>query len=457
MAETLNESPALPTSLWQLLADGANKNERRLAITVMHQPADHFAMLTPNAKDHNQGPWLSWTYGELKHASVRLAAGMQKAGVERGSTIATLIPNGIECYLVLWVSAILQLTLAPLDPGLVDSGREDQLKDYMAGISPQTVLVVGFPAAEALDKTMKECGIAFKVSLMLEQAAVPPWTSLSDVAATTIADELDDAGLAQDTALYDSGARVAAILFTSGTSSGRPKGCPLRVRNLLNCLVNDCAFVEFPSSINMQNVNFRVIWLCVSLTAFRNGSHVVMPSQAFSVTSALDAIEHGKAELLICITPQIQAFAKELSMRNRDLHSLRYVLAGGDMVTVDAVAKAQECFPQARILTAHGMTEGTGVLGWLGHDPGPSIPEHHGIISVGIPAPGTLVRICDEESRVVSRGEIGELHLGGQSVIDHYLGNEQAQSFYCDDQGSWVSLKHRRPLNRSLALLQTIY
>lgn len=43
--------------------------------------------------------------------------------------MVTLIANGIECPIMLWASAILQLTLAPLDVKLLDVGREDQLKD----------------------------------------------------------------------------------------------------------------------------------------------------------------------------------------------------------------------------------------------------------------------------------------------------------------------------------------
>ena len=49
-----------------------------------------------------------------------------------------------------------------------------------------------------------------------------------------------------------------------------------------------------------------------------------------------------------------------------------------------------------------------------------------------------MVRICDAERRTLSRGEIGDLYIGGPSVIEHYLHNDQATGFYHDESGSWL-------------------
>ena len=58
---------------------------------------------------------------------------------------------------------------------------------------------------------------------------------------------------------------------------------------------------------------------------------------------------------------------------------------------------------------------------------------------LGRMAPGGKARICAPGSREpVERGAIGELHLGGMTVIDRYVGgDEDVSGFYTDPAGSW--------------------
>ena len=438
LAEIYNPSPTLPSSLWHMLDAGSKIDPDSPAISVMHQSWDHFAKLLPHAERNARRQWLSWTYAELKHASLSLAAGMQDHGVKRGSVVATFINNGIENELLLWVSAILQLTLAPLDPGLLSPGRDDQLKDYITRLHPQTVVVSDASAANAMDDVLARYDIRTETKVTLEKSANPGWTPLESLAVAFPESDEEPSCLAQKATLEDSGKRVALVLFTSGTSTGRPKGCPLTVRGMLNGAVNDMAFADLPSTLIMQNVNFRVICPAMSLSAFRKGGHVVMPGPAFSPKQCLDTIEQCRAELVVCIPVMIQAIARDPLLKSRNLDSLRQVVLGGDMATEDVMSKAQEIFPNAHITTGHGMSEGFGTLGWLVQGLGQPIPSYGSIMSVGAPAPGTLARICADDGTVLQRGEAGQLHLGGPSMIEHYLGNVQPDLFYRDEHGSWV-------------------
>ena len=58
---------------------------------------------------------------------------------------------------------------------------------------------------------------------------------------------------------------------------------------------------------------------------------------------------------------------------------------------------------------------------------------------VGRMAPGAKARICAPNSREpMKRGEIGELHLRGATIINGYIGgNDDNSRFYADGDGSW--------------------
>ena len=221
----------------------------------MHQPADHLASIRAESSHQCENRWLSWTYGQLKDASLRLARGMLKAGVERGSTLATVIPDGIESELLLWVSAILQLTLAALDVGLLSAGREDQLKEYVTRISPQTAVFPDANSVALFNQALQTLGIGVNLRLILEGTS-SGWTPLEEMAAAGPLVDIKVSGLAQDAALEQGGNRIAVILFMSGTLTGRLKGCPLKVRGLLNGTLNACCLEEVPPRC-------RLVWLCV--------------------------------------------------------------------------------------------------------------------------------------------------------------------------------------------------
>ena len=52
---------------------------------------------------------------------------------------------------------------------------------------------------------------------------------------------------------------------------------------------------------------------------------------------------------------------------------------------------------------------------------------------------GAKLRICEPESRkVLRRGEVGELHLGGSGVIGGYMYGDN-KVFYDDENGHWIA------------------
>lgn len=445
MSEYYGDPPSIPSSLWAMFDACAEKNMDSIALTVMHQPANHLSHLRPSSSNMSSGvKCLQWTFADLRHAAISVARVFHKKGAERGSTIVTLIPNGVECVLLFWVAVALQLTLAPLDPRLLDVGREQQLRDYMERLQPAIVVVPGGDGAGAVDQALESANVEHGPRVSLAMLESNRWHWLADLVPSGVDDaEIDDALLTQDAALEANGSRVGIILFTSGTSSGQPKGCPRSVRNLLAGAVAEFAMPDVPHRLIVHTPNSGAIAQAFIVMSGHTGRHIIIPAATFSPSAAVGAIEQFKAELLVAIPVMSRVFEKELAGRELDVSALRMVAIGGDMATVDAKQKFEELFPHSRCIVGHGMSEGHSLLGWRTQGVPSPYPEYHNILGIGHPQPGSLVRICDEEGQVVPRGEAGELNFGGPLVIEGYLEDAQSEAFFQDEKGHWMNTGDR--------------
>lgn len=438
LSEFYSDPPAIPDSLWHIFDAASKDHASNTAMTVMHQSAAHLSSLrSPSSPPMPAGGrCLQWTFSDLRHASLLLARGFHTRGVHRGSTMVTLVANGIECVLLLWVSAILQLTFAPLDVKLLDPGREEQLRDYMRRLKPAVVVVPEAEGGRAVDAALLAVDARAGLKVSLAESNVSYWRELVGISSSE--SESDEAILSHDEVLDQNGDRVAILLFTSGTSTGRPKGCPRTVRNLLSANVGEFAFLNIPQKSVVHTPNSGAIVQAFLLLFGSTGREIIIPGPFFSPAGALDAVEQYGAQMMVAIPVMSRMFEKEMSAQERDLSALREIAIGGDMVTSEAKEKFEQLFPTARVVLGHGMTEAISMLGWRGHALPEVYPQYHNILAIGYAQPGSCLRICDEQGKVVPRGEAGEIHFGGPCVIDHYLENDQPENFYCDERGSWM-------------------
>ena len=118
--------------------------------------------------------------------------------------------------------------------------------------------------------------------------------------------------------------------------------------------------------------------------------------------------------------------------------SLRCVLLGGTVISPDMIAAATD---QARLSAdvakiGFGMSEGLPILGTTIDV---ALKSEDGCLGLNKIAPGIRVKICGPKSRkALRRGETGELHVGGATLIQGYLTGD-SRAFYDDLQGHWLA------------------
>ena len=119
------------------------------------------------------------------------------------------------------------------------------------------------------------------------------------------------------------------------------------------------------------------------------------------------------------------------------VQSLRFVGFGSTVISpetlVDAAKPAK--LGTVKLAVGFGMSE---VLPVLGTHPDHKLKAQGGCLGLDMLAPGARVRICEHGScKVLERGEVGELHIGGEGVIKRYMYGDNAV-FYDDDWGHWI-------------------
>lgn len=441
------------SSLFQHIEQGLRSNPHGPAVIMMHQPADHLNELTSTAsrEDTSNGhgsqgnphsDCLSWTFTQLHEAAMKLSMGLKAQGVESGMRIATFIPNRVEWQLTLWMTTLLRLTLCSVDPGAAaEVPRKVELESFLTRLDPDVIMVPDASVAANIDAAISSLGRSSpKVKIVLDGDVPRGWTNITQLVASAQPRKDDEAFL--QAARNDDPDRVAMIMFTSGTSSGQPKGCPRTVAAESH-KINTITWGNFHSNTRALGgtANFRIIAPTIHLPIWKAGGCVVSPVPGTGSSGLADVMQKYSITHVLSVPAILNALATYLrsSGRTVDTSCVEVVMLGGDMITRDVVLKAQKQFPQARVMNGHGMTEGGGSFDAFHQGSAADIPCYRNICTVGNVARGSRVRLCDDQSgKTVRRGETGELLFNGKSIIKNYLGNEYQDAFLLEDGEQWL-------------------
>ena len=448
LAELDGGSKEARTSSFSLIQEGLQKSPDKPALIVAHQPAEHLSgLLDSNDDDVKQTrsngdstkTCFTWTYTQLHHASLKLVNGMFACNIRPKMTIVTLIPNSAEWALILWTSVFFRTTLSSVDPGALSQPRRDELVNFLVTLTPDVIVVPDAEGAKAVDEALQAANTILPLlRLTLADSASETWKSLVDVATADIPQQIDEEGLTR-AALTDDPDRTSLILFTSGTSSGKPKGCPRSVR--VTAFATEFAFLgprdNTTTRALISSANFRIIAPMRMLSTWSHGGVNVVINVA-SAPNILDAAEQHRITHLILFPAVVHAVAADPKLQQRDLSSVTCVGSGGDIITKSLLHKMKATFPTAINYIGHGMTEGGCIVRWSwAQTPLEQLPYFGEIAPLGRIAVGAKVRVWNtEERRVAKRGEPGELHLCSPGMITHYLGHTNKDAFITGDDGT---------------------
>ena len=235
-----------------------------------------------------------------------------------------------------------------------------------------------------------------------------------------------------------------AVLLHTGGTTGTPKAVVLTHRNLVANVAQSAAWVSglrhgaevFSAVLPF----FHAFGLTLSLTTavHLGATQVVFPR--FDTDMVLAAMRRRPVTFFGGVPPMFARLADAAEERGADLSSVRFAISGA-MALDGAVAAHWERVTGGLIIEGYGMTETSPVA--LGNPLGPG--RRPG--ALGLPFPGTEVRVVDPEEPAVDvpDGAVGELLVRGPQVFAGYWADPAATADVMVD-GGWLrtgDLVHR--------------
>ncbi|UOZ05532.1 non-ribosomal peptide synthetase [Amycolatopsis sp. WQ 127309] len=321
------------------------------------------------------------TYAALDDRSDRLAAALVATGVQSGDVVAVEAGRGIAT-----IVALLSILKAGAAYLALDSRYPARHRELLLGDAGVKVLLVPDDRAMVLPAGVRA------VRSDVEHPAL--------------------GFLRPEVRAED----VAYLAYTSG-STGVPKGVCVPHRAVGRLVVGadflpigpDDVFLHFaPAAFDASTLE---IW-----GPLLNGARLVLaPPHDLPVTELTKfAGQHGVTILWLTAGLFHQAVETGLD----DLRGLRYLIAGGDVVSPAHVRRALAALPGTSVVNGYGPTENT-TFTCCHRVTGPTYDS----VPIGRPIRGTGVHVLDENLTPVPDGTIGELYATGAGLAHGYWGS----------------------------------
>lgn len=370
------------------------------------------------------------TFAQVDRLTDQFAAYLRfELGLRKGDRVAIQSPNCLTYPVFLFGAAKAGCVVVNLNPlytapemefALNDSGAKllviiDLFADKLTTVIPKTqvrtVLLTNiaelFPPArkfivktvQRLKKMIPDCAIEAK---SFENALKHGAKHIAGGKSTAAFDlVLDD---------------LLALQYTGGTT-GRPKGAMLTHRNLVSNVVQSYAGLEPHFRDNKTTLTplpmYHIFALGVSTLIYRAGGHNVLIPSPRPISNLKSAFEKFNFRFMTGVNTLFLGLLHEEWFRTKPPRELKLAIGGGAAVQ-DAVAKRWKEVTGHRLYQGYGLTETS-----------PSVtsspingPEK--VNTIGVPFPGTLVRLIDENGNPVPVGAQGELIVKGPQVMKGY-------------------------------------
>ena len=211
---------------------------------------------------------------------------------------------------------------------------------------------------------------------------------------------------------------IAYIMYTSGTT-GKPNGVEIPHRGITR-LVFEATYLPFEedltflqlSTISFDAATFE-IW-----GALLNGHKLtIYPDRVVEFANLKQTIDQQYINCLFLTTSLFNVLIDENPFV---LQSIKYILTGGEAVSVKHIRKAQEVLPNTQLIHVYGPTECTTFA--TSHQIA-KVSSNCNAIPIGKAIDETVIYLFDDNLLPTADGEIGELYIGGKGLALGYHNN----------------------------------
>ena len=337
--------------------------------------------------------YKDWTRREIKDRVIRFSHILRQNAIKSLDKVVMISENSSDFIVMLFAIMQVGATAVPLDPQM---------------------------SSESLDSLIRIVGVdKVCISRKCDGKFVPKECSTYEIIVV-------DMELHSDSISSEYGGckdnELALILFSSGTTSGWPKGVQLTHNALCNNMFAILDYMKpdmedtFFITKTMVHVSTLVGEVLVALYA---DSKIIAYNTLVTPNTMLHKISRSAATI-VAVNPTILKLMVNTTKFDLDLSNVRLLYTSGAVISKDILQKAEVLFDCANVLNVYGLTEaGPRVCAQIATD----TSRIYG--AVGRPINGVEVKIIGDNVYNATDKDIGIIYVKSNSLMSGYFQNEE--------------------------------
>ena len=281
---------------------------------------------------------IRYTYAELLEAALRVASGLEAAGISKGERLLVVLQNRIEMAVIHWATQLAGIVVTPINW----RAKPEEI-DFFLENSEARGLVFESATAEAVAGSQRAKNL--------------PRIAVGDASGGTVSYE----DLLRTKAAYNeskAGPEDYSLMFYTSGTTGRGKGVPRRHRAERAAAIAHVA----QNSYGIGEVTLGVMPLYHTMgvrsllaMAAINGVFVCQPR--FDAARALQLIEQEQVSNLYLVPTLYHDVVTHPDFANRDTSSVRKLGFAGASMTDGLLLKLDEAFKPELFVNHYGSSE----------------------------------------------------------------------------------------------------
>jgi fatty-acyl-CoA synthase len=420
-----SDQPLIGKTIGEFFDEACAKWAARPALVVRHQN-------------------VRFSYGELRAAADKLAAGLLTLGLEPGDRIGIWSPNNSEWVLTQFATAKAGLILVNINP----SYRTAELEYALTKVGCKAlILAERFKTSEyvsMLRELAPELGHAQPGELQSKR--LPSLRSVILIGESwhpgtfRFSEIMERGGAAEARRIAELSPQLQFdeainIQFTSGTT-GFPKGATLSHHNILNngFFIGEAMRLTPEDRLCIPVPLYHCFGMVLgNLAALTHGACMVFPGEGFDPLATLQTVAEERCTALHGVPTMFIAQLDHPEFEKFDLSSLRTGIMAGSPCPIEVMKRAVAKMNLREITIAYGMTETSPVS----FQSSTQDPLERRVSTVGRIQPHIEVKIVDLNGRIVPTGTPGELLTRGYSVMLGYWADAE-RTHEAIDAARWM-------------------
>ncbi len=396
---------------------------------------------------------VTLTYAELDRLSAAFAGYLQQhTDLQPGDRIAVQMPNILQYPVAVFGALRAGLIVVNTNPLYTAREMRHQFKD--AGVRALVYLnMFGKLVQDVLADTDIEFLVEARMGDM--QPALKGW--LINTAVKKLKKMVPDYHLPQAVSFKDAlrqghghalrpvkvGLEDIAVLQYTGGTTGVAKGAMLTHGNLVANMqqVHACLSQEGPNGHPLMKEGQEVmiaplpLYHIYAFTAncmcmMVNGNHNVLITNPRDIAGFVKELKKWRFSALLGLNTLFVALMDHPEFKTLDFSNLKVTNSGGTAL-VKATAERWQALTGCAVVEGYGLTETSPVVSTNPYG------DKARLGTVGIPVPGTALKVIDDEGRELGIGERGELCVKGPQVMKGYWQRPEATAEVLDSEG-WL-------------------